>query len=163
MLRSAWQRSWKNNVILSMRRVQATGMMLRTKLNEFSAAVKWLVLDRHQSVERKAHDAQIAHDNNDVRGCFARALHEGKPRAHKMILKKNGEKKLKTRIKEKKGRNIGQKFFRAGSKNFIVIDLFKVAHMNTARIWICHLGRWRCRLPDVVGTKLLVVICYPTS
>ena len=71
-------------------------------------------------------------------------------------------KKLKTRIKEKKGgRNIGQRFFRAASLNFIAIDLLKVARMNTARIWICRQRRWRCRLPDVVGTKPLVVICYP--
>ena len=63
--------------------VQSNGMMLRTKLKEFSATVKWLVaLDKHEFVERKAYDAQIAHDNNDVRGCFAvvRALHGGKPR-----------------------------------------------------------------------------------
>ena len=45
------------------------GMRLRTELKEFSAAVKWLVaLDRHEFVERKAYDTQIAHDNNDVRG-----------------------------------------------------------------------------------------------
>ena len=34
--------------------VQSHGMMLRTKLREFSAAVKWLVaLDRHEFVERE--------------------------------------------------------------------------------------------------------------
>ena len=51
-------------------------------------------LDRHEFVEREAYNAQIAYDNNDVRGCFAvvRALHGGKPRAHKTILKKCGEK-----------------------------------------------------------------------
>ena len=45
-------------------------------------------------MSRKAYDAQIAHDNNNVRVCFAavRALHGGKRRAHKMILKKSGEK-----------------------------------------------------------------------
>ena len=53
-----------------------------------------MALDRHEFVERKAYDAQIAHDNNDVRGCFAvvRALHGGKPRAHKTMLKKGCEK-----------------------------------------------------------------------
>ena len=34
--------------------------------------------------------------------------------------------------------------------------------MNIALIWTCRLKRWKCRLPDVVGTKPLVVICYPT-
>ena len=68
--------------------MQSNGVRLRTKLKEFSAA--WLVaLDRREFVERKAYDAQIAHGNNDVRGCFAvvRAPHGGKPRAHKTILK----------------------------------------------------------------------------
>ena len=81
----------KQGDFVSAKGVQSNGMRLRTKLKEFSAAVKWLVaLDRHEFVERKAYDAQIAHDNNDVRGCFAvvRALHGGKPRAHKTILKK---------------------------------------------------------------------------
>ena len=127
MLRSTWQKKLgKQCVFANAKRVQVNGTMLRTQLKEFSAAVKWLVaLDGHEFVERKAYDAQIAHDNNDVRGCFAvvRALHGGKPRAHK------------TRIKEKKGdKNIGQKFFRARSLNFIVIDLLKVAHMNIAQI-----------------------------
>ena len=77
------------------KRMQVIGLGLQTKLKEFATAVRWLVaLDRHQFVERKAYDAQIAHDNNDARGCFAvvRALHGGKPRAHKTILKKCGEK-----------------------------------------------------------------------
>ena len=63
-------------------------------MKEFSAAVKWLLaLDRHEFVDGEAYDAQIAHDNNDVRGCFAvvRALHGGKPRAHKKNVKKNVE------------------------------------------------------------------------
>ena len=67
------------------KRMQVIGLGLQTKLKEFAAAVRWLVaLDRHEFVERKAYDAQIAHDNNDARGCFAvvRALHGGKPRAH---------------------------------------------------------------------------------
>ena len=81
----------KQGDFVSAKGVQSNGMRLRTKLKEFSAAVEWLVaLDRHEFVERKAYDAQIAHDNNDVMGCFAvvRALHGGKPRAHKTILKK---------------------------------------------------------------------------
>ena len=81
----------KQGDFVSAKGMQSNGMRLRTKLKELSAAVKWLVaLDRHEFVERKAYDAQIAHDNNDVRGCFAgvRALHGGKPRAHKTILKK---------------------------------------------------------------------------
>ena len=125
-------------------------MRLRTKLKEFSAAVKWLVaLDRHEFVERKAYDAQIAHDNNDVRECFAvvRALHGTEPRAPKTILKKNVEKTLKTRIKEMKGgRNMGQRFFRAASWNFIVIDLLRVARMNIARIWITTFSDPYCML-----------------
>ena len=87
-----------------------------------------VALDRHEFVERKAYDAQIAHAFNDVRGCFAvvRALHGGeKPRS-----------------------------FRARSLNFIAIDLLKVARMNTARIWIRSLRQWMSRLPDVVGTKV---------
>ena len=75
--------------------MQSNGMRLRTKLKEFSAAVKWLVAsDRHEFVERKAYDAQIAHDNNNVKRCLAvvRALHGGKPRAHTTILRKSGEK-----------------------------------------------------------------------
>ena len=70
-------------------------MKLRARQKGFFAAVKWLVApDRHEFEEKKAYDAQIAHDNNDVRDCFAvvRALTGGKPRAHKTISKKNGEK-----------------------------------------------------------------------
>ena len=85
----------KQGDFVSAKGVQSNGMRLRTKLKEFSPAVKWLVaLDRHEFVERKAYDSQIAHDNNDVWGCFAvlRALHGGKPRAHKTMKKKSGEK-----------------------------------------------------------------------
>ena len=84
MLRSTWQRCWRNDVCV--KSVQSGGMTLRARL--------WLVaLDRHEIVEKKAHDAQVARDNNDVRCCFAvvRALSGGKPRAQKTILKKNGE------------------------------------------------------------------------
>ena len=70
--------------------VQSGGMTLRARL--------WLV-----ALEKKAHDAQIAHDNNDVRGCFAvvRALSGGKPRAQKTILEKNGEKTHKEKSKKR--------------------------------------------------------------
>ena len=63
-----------------------------------------MALDRHEFVESKAYDAQIAPDNNDVRGCFAvvRALHGGKPRALKPILKKNSEKNSKRGSKKRK-------------------------------------------------------------
>ena len=70
--------------------MQSGGKKLRVWLEDFSAAVEWLgALDRHEFVEKVASDAQIAHDNNDVRGCFAvvRALSGSKPRAHKTILK----------------------------------------------------------------------------
>ena len=154
----------KQGDFVSAKGVQSNGMRLRTELKDFSTAIKWLILDRHELVERKAYDAQIAHDNNDVRGCFAvvRALHGGKPRAHKTILKKCCE-KTQNEIKEKKGdKNIGLRFFKAASLNFIVVDLLKVARMNIARIWICRRKRWKCRLPEVVGTKPLVVTCNPT-
>ena len=116
-----------------------------------------MALDRHEFVERKAYDAQIAHDNNDVGCCFAavRALHGGKPRAHNKILKKV-VKKLKTSIIGKKGgRNIGLRFSREASLNFIVIDLLKVARMNIT----CRLKRWvsivRCRRLKATGCDLL--------
>ena len=101
-------------------------MKLRARLKDFSAAVKWLVtLDRHEFAEKQAYDAQIAHDNNDVRGCFAvvRALSGGKPRAHKTILKRM-VKRLRMKIKEKRGgKSIGQRSARAPSSTFIIIDL----------------------------------------
>ena len=94
-----------------------------------------MTLDRHESVERKAYDAQVAHDNNDVRGCFARALHGGKPRAHKTILKKNGEKTHNE-------------------------DQRKVARMNTARFWdlspeAIEVSIARCRRHKATGRDLL--------
>ena len=46
-------------------------MVLQARLKKCSAAVQLLVaLGRQQFGERKAHDAQTAHDNNDVHGCF---------------------------------------------------------------------------------------------
>ena len=56
MVRSTRQRSWKKQCdFVSAKSVQSDGMRLRTKLKEFSAAVKWLVaLDRHEFVERKS-------------------------------------------------------------------------------------------------------------
>ena len=71
------QKLEKQGEFVSAKRVQSNGMRLRTKLKEFSATVKWLVaLDRHEFVER----------------AVVRALHGGRPRAHKTILKKSGEK-----------------------------------------------------------------------
>ena len=95
----------KQGDFLSAKGVQSNGMRLRTKLKEFSAAVKWLVaLDRHEFVETKAYDAQIAHDSNDVRGCFTvvRALHGGQPRAHKTILKKKKKNSEKTQNEDQR-------------------------------------------------------------
>ena len=93
--RSAPMKPWISALTWSFLRLLApVRRSFHAAFDEFSAAVKWLVaLDRHEFVEREAYDAQIAHDNNEVRGCFAvvRALHGGKPRAHKTILKKNGE------------------------------------------------------------------------
>ena len=133
----------KQGGFVSAKGVQSNGTRLRPKLKDFSAAVEWLVaLDRREFVERKAYDAQIARDNNDVRGCFAvvRALHGGKPRAHKTIFKKERGKTQNEEQRKERWRNIGQRFFRATSWNFIAIGLLKVARMNTARIWDLFAG-----------------------
>ena len=90
--------------------VQSNGMRLRTKLK---AAVKWLVaLDKHEFVERKAYDAQIALTTTMFGAvlrlyvlCMETDLELTKR------FRKRTVKKLKTRIKENKnGRNSGQRF-----------------------------------------------------
>ena len=88
--------------------VQSGAMVLRARLKDFSAAVKFVVaLDGREFVGRlKGFSAAVT------------ALCGGKPRAHKTILKMNGE-KTQNEIKEKKGgRSTRQRSFRAQSLNF---------------------------------------------
>ena len=112
MVRSTRQRSWKKQCdFVSAKSVQSDGIRLRTKLKEFSAAVKWLVaLDRHEFVERKSVRCARLRMTTMVFGAVLRL--------YVLCMEANLEltqtaKKLKTRIKEKKGgRNIGQRFLK---------------------------------------------------